>query len=561
MPYPTPHITNITLLANVPLDATYRNSIYFASAAAQQSYFAGKAVTGLAWTECVYHREQSAIRVNAPIDACEGVNYVMFQNTAYSTKWFYAFVTDHVYINANCTELKIAIDVLQTWYFDYEILPGFIERCHQITDAIGDNIVAENLNIGEYVISFTTSPNETVFSHWCVVAFTTFDWSTWQPAAGQLDVGTSVFSGLKRTIIGEYHITRSGYNYTANWDTNPENALLALVRDHADLVDGLVALMITPAYFETHNAVSVLINKPVAGTTGLGANYLPKYIPRNNKLYTAPFTCLMVTDGAGTQKVYSFEDFNTAQYATFRMYTDRAPDQTVALIPEGYKGSNDTPGQADSLNISEMLLMTGFPQAAWISDAFKTYLAQNKANLTLSAGLAAGKVVAGAAGIVIAGAGTAATGGLAAPAAMGVAGASGGMIAGGLTEIGSLLADYMDKSKEPPRSHGQTTGYALMCVNEKAFRAYVLTPKVEYCRIIDNYFDMFGYAQNKIGRVNIHARPHWTYTKTRGAVAAPIGSGCPSGALAEIQSIYDRGVTFWANGNEVGDYSLDNSVQ
>lgn len=561
MPFPTPYNSTITLLAGVPLDNTYRHSIYFASAAAQQSYFASKAVSGLSWTDCKYHRETASIHVSASIEDCESVNYVMFQNTSYSNKWFYAFVTEHSYINANCTELKIQLDVLQTYFFDYKILPGFIERCHPTTDVIGDNIVAENLNLGEYVICDTSSGNESIFNKWCVVAYTTFDWTTWQPAAGQLDLGTSVYSGLKRTIIGEYEITRSSYNYSANWIVNPENALLTLIRDHADLVDGLVALIITPAYFENHQAVSVLINKPTARVTGLGANHQTKYIPRNNKLYTAPYTVVMMYDGSGSEKMYAFEDWNNNQYAKFRMYSDRAPEQTVLLIPEGYKGMNDTPGQVDSLNTSEMLIMGGFPQAAWVTDAFKTYIAQNKANLALSAAMATGKVVAGIAGVASAIGGTAATAGLAAPAGAALAGASGTMLVSGVTDITNLLADLNDRSKEPPRSHGQTTGYSLMCVNEKAFRAYVLTPKVEYCRIIDNYFDLFGYAQNKIGNININARPHWTYTKTRGAVAAPAGSnGCPAGALAAIQGIFDRGVTFWTNGADVGDYSLDNRV-
>lgn len=558
MPFPTPHITNIKLLSGVPLDASYRHSIYFASAGAQQGYFAGQVVSGLSWADCMYHRENAAIRVNAPIEDCEGVNYAMFQNTAYGSKWFYAFVTEHNYINANCTELKIELDVLQTWFFDYQILPGFIERCHSLTDAIGDNIVAENLSIGEYVLNQTDSTNDSIFSYWSVIAYTTFDFSTLQPAAGQLDQGTSIYSALKRTEIGRYHITRTGTDFTASWDINPEATIRDLVTNHADLIEGVVAIVIAPTYFETHaNGYAIVYNKPVAGTTGLGANYKPKYIPRNNKLYTAPFTVMMMTDGGAETKLYAFEDFYNTSTCTFRLYTDRAPEQTVMIIPEGYKGSNPTPGNINSLNSTEMLLMTGFPQVAWVSDAFKTYLAQNKANIGLSAALGIGKTVAG---VVVAGAGIAAAPETVGLSAIGItSGLS--MAASGVSDITNLLADLNDKSKQAPRSHGQLTGYSLMAINEKAFRAYILTPKAEYARIIDNYFDMFGYAQNKIGRVVINARPHWTYTKTRGAVASPAaGSGCPARDLVQIQSIYDRGVTFWKNASEVGDYSLDNRV-
>lgn len=558
MPFPTPHITNIKLLAGVPIDATYRHSIYFASASAQQSYFAGKAVSGLAWSDCMYHRENAAIRVNAPIENCEAVNYAMFQNTAYGTKWFYAFVVEHTYINANCTELKIQLDVLQTWYFDYKILPGFIERCHPSTDVIGENIVAESLSNGEYETAYTAIEGGDAVT-WDIIAYSSFDWTSWQPAAGTLDSG-NLFSGLKKTIIGSYNVTRSGYTYTPTWVTNPTTKLETLIRDHADLVDGLVALVVAPHYFEANYSDILMVNKPVAHTTPLGANYKTQYIPRNNKLYTAPFTVIMITNGAGSEKMYAFEDF-AGTNAQFRIYSDRAPDQSLILIPEGYKGFNPTPGQSDSLNVSEALTLTGYPQCAWVSDAFRTYLAQNKANIGLTAVLGAGKVVAGTVAAGAAVAGEAATAGAASPLAIPAVAAGASLAASGVSDITRLLVDINDASKQPPRAHGQTTGSALMAVNEKRYRLYILTPKAEYCRIIDNYFDLYGYAQYKIGNVNINARPHWTYTKTRGAVAAPAtGSGCPAAALTEIQSIYDRGVTYWVNGSEVGDYSLDNRV-
>ena len=558
MPFPTPHITAISLLHEVPLDSTYRHTIYFASASAQHSYFAGKIKSGLTWSDCMYHRQRAAIRVNAPIEDCSDVNYAMFQNSAYGSKWFYAFVTEHVYINANCTELKIELDVLQTWYFDYDLLPCFIERCHPSTDVIGENVVAESLSIGEYETAYTAVEGGDNIT-WDIIAYSSFDWSSWQPAAGSLDSG-NLFSGLKKTIIGQYNVIRSGYTYTPTWIDNPNAKLEALIRDHADLVDGLVALIIAPHYFEANYSDILMVNKPVAHSTPLGAKYKTQYVPRNNKLYTAPFTVMMITNGSGAEKMYAFEDF-AGSNAQFRIYSDRAPDQSLVLIPEGYKGFNPTPGQSDSLNISEALTLTGYPQCAWVSDAFRTYLAQNKANIGLTAAIGAGKVVAGVAATVGAGVGEVGTAGAATPLAVPTAAAGVSLAMSGVSDITRLLTDLNDASKQPPRAHGQTTGSAFMAVNEKRYRLYILTPKAEYCRIIDSYFDLFGYAQNKIGSVNVAARPHWTYTKTHGAHAAPkAGSGCAAADLAAIQRIFDNGVTFWKNGAEVGDYSLDNSV-
>ena len=47
----------------------------------------------------------------------------------------------------------------------------------------------------------------------------------------------------------------------------------------------------------------------------------------------------------------------------------------------------------------------------------------------------------------------------------------------------------------------------------------------------------------------------WTYTKTRGCVLV---GDAPADDVRAICNIYDSGITFWKNGNEVGNYSLDN---
>lgn len=77
----------------------------------------------------------------------------------------------------------------------------------------------------------------------------------------------------------------------------------------------------------------------------------------------------------------------------------------------------------------------------------------------------------------------------------------------------------------------------------------------QYAKMIDDYFTMYGYAIKSVGRIQKQARPHWTYIKTVGCV---IAGSIPSDDSRKIIEIYDRGITFWRNGNEVGNYELDN---
>ena len=90
----------------------------------------------------------------------------------------------------------------------------------------------------------------------------------------------------------------------------------------------------------------------------------------------------------------------------------------------------------------------------------------------------------------------------------------------------------------------------------------------EYAKIIDDYFTMFGYATRRVKYPNVRQypkgslRPHWNFIKTQGCVihsSRTLGKGLPAEAEAQISKIYDNGITFWMDGNEIGDYSLDNS--
>lgn len=537
MPYPTPNRTDIVLLHEVPLDSTYRNSIVFSTAGGQATYFLAHKKGSLEWTQCSYHRNEDELRVDAPIDQCMDVNYVMYKNDSYGAKWFYAFVTGCRFVNPNCTALKIELDVLQTWYFDYELLPCFIERCHTATDVIGENILPEPVEVGEPVILYVDDKNRTTFQQWDIIAYSTFDWTTWQPATHTGGISGGTFSGLTRQSIGrvQFNYPSSGDNPPSyQWITDPTTKLTDLITNHAALVDGVVAIVMAPTALENAITIQITASKP-SGALG-------SYTPRNKKLYTKQFTRLMVTDGNGGGKYFNFEDFDIVNRCEFLVNTDYAPAQSIICSPINYEGSG-----SGNRNTQAAVIATGMPTCAWVSDAFQTYLAQNQASLSLTLATAGAQVIGGAALAV----GTAGLG-----SAAGI-----GMAAGGLKSIIGVMADMQDRSSVPPKQHGNTTSTTMMALGQKLFKMIAYTCKPEYLERIDDFLDMFGYAYAKIGTVNINARPHWTYTKTNGAVAKPkTGSGCTAADLAKIQSIFDNGVTFWADGYEVGDYSLDNRV-
>ena len=67
---------------------------------------------------------------------------------------------------------------------------------------------------------------------------------------------------------------------------------------------------------------------------------------------------------------------------------------------------------------------------------------------------------------------------------------------------------------------------------------------------------MYGYLVNVNKVPNMTGRKSWNYVKTNGA--SVVGK-VPPDVLAQINSLFDRGLTFWHTG-DVGNYALDNSI-
>ena len=157
MSYISPN-SDVRLLKNIPFDRSYNHTKNFWGSDylnEQANYFMGftKNLNGVtyAYSSQSYQRvNKNTIRLAVLADNIYDCNYMMFRNTAYGNKWFYAFIDSINYINDNCTEISYTIDVLQTWFFDYDIRACFVEREHAITDNIGDNLVPENLETGDH---------------------------------------------------------------------------------------------------------------------------------------------------------------------------------------------------------------------------------------------------------------------------------------------------------------------------------------------------------------------------------------------------------------------------
>lgn len=149
--YITPNST-VLVLRGVNIDRDYNHTVRFLNRNTQYDVLSAK--TKYTFTPQTYQRtNRGTIRVQRIADDLFDCNYLMFQNSAYGSKWFYAFLDKINYVNDNCSELEYTIDVMQTFLLDFSVEQCFVEREHSITDNVGENTISEKFTLNNYLIS------------------------------------------------------------------------------------------------------------------------------------------------------------------------------------------------------------------------------------------------------------------------------------------------------------------------------------------------------------------------------------------------------------------------
>lgn len=502
----------IRILKDCPLDNTYDHTLYFASASGQASYFIGLSKYTL--TQQSYQRvKRGYMRIAVQAENLYDCNYLMFQNTAFGSKWFYAFIKSVEYVNNVTSEIEFEIDVMQTWYFDYELGQCFVEREHSVTDEIGDNLVPERLETGEYVTDDFDATN--ILGGTAIVVAATFD-SSYENVDGGYYCG--LFSGLYYTVF----------------DNTPTGAqaCATFLSEAGSKTDGIVSVFLISksmvgGMLESAKAYDVVKSKNISSIGG--------YTPKNKKLFTHPYNFMYVTNLQGNYAEFPYEYFG-GDSCTFILTGDMSCNPQVVLAPTNYKGA--------AVNYDEKLVLSGFPQLAYNTDSFKAWLAQNGSSLavnTLGSSMGVGLSLASAMAMTN-------------PVTASLALAGAAISASNL--VGNTVASVYQHSIQPRQAHGAAgaTTMAAIGILDFAFMHKHIRP--EFARIIDDYFTMYGYATHRVKIPNRSSRPHWNFTKTVGCV---INGSIPADDANKICSIYNNGITFWKNGANVGNYSLDNS--
>ena len=554
---------NIWLLHNVPIDKTYQNTLYWQldeqtfflnGKEDQKNFFIGtpsvpSVYVKYTFTNQYYTRhERGSIRINELADNLLDCNYMVFQNKNFGNgKYFFAFITGVEYVNNSVTQVNFEIDVIQTWYFDFKIEPSFIERTHARRDNVGGNIVPEPVAEGEYEYD---KIYQDLVTGQLVIILAVVEVAN---SASQGTVYSNIFSGTTLYAFSTSD-TASINAKIASFIASPDSVVSIYMCPRCLIVENQTIPNLIPTggiKLETSNIKTGtnLLNTsiPTLDTTASFGGYTP----HNKKLYTYPFTYLEVFTSFGSSVKYRYEFFtedSTTQRHDPKFVYGGCITQPVelSLIPVQYKDINPNPQEDLDLLMSESISLKEYPMCSWNVDAYKAWAAQN--SIPFGIGLA-GTAVQGGIGALI---GT--SFGLPMVAASVIGSAASSMLA----QTSNMIKEDYKASIAADQLHGQVKGSAAIGMNAHGFYFAKVIINESNARIIDSYFDRFGYAVKRIDEVYRKNRIYYTYVKTIGCT---IVGGVPSDDEEKICSLHDTGITYWdaktavLNSVQIGDYS------
>ena len=537
--------TNLRLLST-PLESDYSNTLYFANVAAQATYFTGKTVKVI--SDFNYIKKDNSIAINEHIDSLYNCNYVMYQNSNFTNKWFYAFIVRMEWLSNNSTRIYLATDVIQTWFFDITYYQSYIDRCHSDTDVVGDNIVPEDFTTGDAGGYQVAGSNDVTPDGIAIFATATYDGES---RTGSINSG--LYSGAQN--LSDFHIDNPGVSTIL--DQYVKNGTATAV----------IRLQQYP-YSMKNGSLSVTFNKYPTDING--------YTPKNKKLLSAAFiTCFMSMYG---QECKFSPAFITGNNVNIKLSADLTSG-TISSFVENYSSSD----------ISTIALFAVIPESGWAYNQYKNdynlhnssnamYVRRTSAQRTADAWSSGAQAVQGFTTAASGALGTA-MGMLAAtvPGAGGVGlrQALGGVsnVAGGIatanqaaTDLNAYFGNYdvvsQDLAKIAENYNAPATG------NSAASNGYIASgktkftygykvPPLDLVERYDKYLSVYGYKQSVYRNINLHARANWTFIKTNGLNAS---GDFPDEDMDLIKRIFDKGIFFWSSTAVFGNFDQSNPI-
>lgn len=544
-------------LLHAPLEADMNHQLNFANATTQYNYFTSLPNTFFA-DDFTYVRKDGLVKVEACMDDIITYNYLMYKNTAFGDKWFYAFITRMEFLSPNVTAVYFKTDTWQTWQFDIQIKKCFVEREHVNDDTAGLHTIDEGIGTGEYIINSVT--NKTICAPdtnggWIALSVTELPEYTGGGTIKPSSLKSRMYNGI---IQGTYLML---FEYNTNGIESLSNVIDYYINQgKSEAIVSLYALpkdiypstsIMSQSYADPFTG-DVYWLSSATGATSMGTTTITRnttlngYTPKNKKLLCAPFNYLLVTNNNGINNSYYYEDFTTPSSVAFNYSGVVCEGSSVKAYPVNYKkNATNYAGYAFGID------MGNTPSFSWNSDYYLNWQAQNGIKSGLNT---ASKVTS--AFMNIPEKGNEAT-------ASDVFEYFGNIFKAGVQHLGASIdivknaLGMHQASITPDQVNGESTGDLNFSIGKCGFTFYQMSIKSEVASVIDEFFSMFGYKVNSNKIPNLTGRTNWNYVKLHDA---NIVGNIPQPDMQDIKSMFQHGVTIWHNPSTFLDYSQSNNI-
>lgn len=450
-------------------------------------------------------------RIELNIEDLSGVDYVSYVNSNYGRIRWYARVIQTQWVNANTTHVTIQVDAWITFCKSVRLDASFVVREHVENDWRSEadptkagpypsynNLTPEPVDTGDPAIFEGIGADNEDYTPSALIMWTSFEPGSHDAIAGSTLGG--VYSGVRARTYNQAALSANANQVSADIAdlvaANRGSGILAITQVHSDVI--------------TKTSREKNMTKPTADS-------LEGYKPKNAKCLSYPYSFLSVVNALGEESKYRWEWFSNVAFAQFTLapIPNILPD--ILCYARFYNGSlnNDLDG----------VLLKGFTQCAWTSDAFMSWLTANAGSLI--SGLGTSAISAGTGNV------------------------------GGITSIVGTVGAAWDKLTLPNRIHGQLAGNTAIARGRCGFTFRRAFPREDALRKLDSYFDAFGYNVQELKVPNLRTRRYWNYLEIRNPALC---GEAPAQFLQEIRNMFESGVTLWHvdRGAVIGDYSMDN---
>ena len=329
-----------------------------------------------------YQRKDGTVVVPGIYDDLRLYNYLIYQNgsTGNKAKWIYCFITSLGYLNDNATSISFETDVIQTWRFEIEnnFMESYIAYEHrpQYYDN-GDgvhrpciNTQPENLEIGtdlisdkQYLIDINQSISFAVIGMTCDMSGKDSFTNPQLGTPSQINYYILPFNRDTGTDITELKVgSVNGQNATLSGLSK----ILDAIRKNEKLVGKCVSIIVTNSIpglvvengqvvvkrecfgAEIQGDYRVLTYKAKPMNSMLENDLrtfpetrvydIPAFIgfTQYTKLYTYPYSYLLISDNNGTTKVFKNELWQDMKNAQF-ICVGSPNSSKINIMPLNYK--------------------------------------------------------------------------------------------------------------------------------------------------------------------------------------------------------------------------------